>query len=350
MRVPKQSVFIILGPTSSGKTSLALKLCKKLNGEIISADSRQVVRYMNIGTGKIPFPLPVMLNSFQHLPNGNPPPPKKLKGFGPLTTKTKSETSPYVFDEVSIWGYDLIDPNEYFSGYDYANFAINKLQQILEQGKTAFLVGGTGFYIDLVTNRIKPALIEPNPELRKELGEMSLIHLQDILRKLNLAKFEKIDKNNRVRLIRAIEIAKSHSSHHPELENCHSALAGSIPLPHLENVKFVYIGLTAPRETLYKNADNWLDSIWKNGLENEVSGLLKGPYSQSSKLKGLVYGETVAYLKKEISKKEAIQKSKFALHAYIKRQLTWFKKNTDITWFDITQDNFEQNIYNFVNG
>ncbi len=221
----------------------------------------------------------------------------------------------------------------------------------MEQGKTLFLVGGTGFYIDLVTKRIKPALIEPNMELRKELNEMSLIQLQDILRNTNLAKFEKIDKNNPARLVRAIEIAKNRSPSHSELDSCHSGLdPESIPLPYLENIKFVHIGLIAPRETLYKNADNWLDSIWKNGLEDEVLGLLKGPYSQSSKLKGLVYGETVAYLKEEISKKEAIQKSKFALHAYIRRQLTWFKKNTDITWFDITQDNFEQNIYNFVNG
>ena len=359
-----ERIFIILGPTSTGKTSLALKLCKKFNGEIISADSRQVVKYMDIGTGKIPachpkppvilspseesseaFPsIPsVMLNlvlnlfhgSFQHLF------PQSFR----VTTRNLAQR-PHVLDGINVWGYDLINPNDYFSGYDYAKFALIKSKQILKQGKTVFIVGGTGFYIDLVTNRIKPALIEPNFELRKKLSGMSLIQLQDVLRKLNPLKFENIDKNgafceqnNPTRLIRAIEVEKGPTSKER-----------NEPLPYLENIKFMYLGLTASREILYNNADNWLDIIWKNGLEAEVSGLLKSPYSQSPKLKGLIYGDAVTYLKGGISKEEAITKSKFAIHAYIRRQLTWFKKNADITWFDITRDNLSENIYNFVSG
>ena len=269
-----------------------------------------------------------------------------------VTTRNLAQRPP-VLDGINVWGYDLINPNDYFSGYDYAKFALIKSKQILKQGKTVFIVGGTGFYIDLVTNRIKPALIEPNFELRKKLSGMSLIQLQDVLRKLNPLKFEKIEKNNPARLIRAIEIEKNHISRHSG--NASSVIRNPFPndpypLPYLENVKFMYLGLTAPREILYNNADNWLDIIWKNGLEAEVSGLLKSPYSQSPKLKGLIYGDAVAYLKGEISKEKAITKSKFAIHAYIRRQLTWFKKNADITWFDITRDNLSENIYNFVSG
>src|SRR4030042_4789177 len=142
----KSKVYIILGPTSSGKTSLAVNLCKKFNGEIISADSRQVYKNMDIGTGKLPI-------------NSN-------------ATVVKGDEK-WTIDGVNIWGYDLTTPDKFFSGYDFALFALNKAAELLKAEKTVFLVGGTGFYIDLFTGNVKPSTIKPNFEMRKELENLT---------------------------------------------------------------------------------------------------------------------------------------------------------------------------------
>lgn len=305
--MPNKKVFVILGPTSSGKTSIAIELCKKFNGEIISADSRQIFKYMDIGTGKIPVGSDI---------------------------KVEKKSDHWVLDGVKVWAYDLADPNQYFSGYDFSIFALRKAREILDSGKNVFLVGGTGFYIDLFTGRVKPSNVLPDEELRSSLSEMSLDELGEKLEKLNPEIFEKIDKQNKHRLIRAIERELSEK-------------VNEKPLPYLD-CEFSFIGLRAPREVLYKKADLWNEKVWENGLIDEVRELISKGYGSSSKLQGLVYKQVVQFLNEKISKDEAMTRSKFDLHKYIKRQETYFKKNTDIEWTDVSEDGYKKIIYNKV--
>ncbi|MBU1132920.1 tRNA (adenosine(37)-N6)-dimethylallyltransferase MiaA [Patescibacteria group bacterium] len=304
----KNKVYIICGPTSSGKTSLALDLCKKYGGEIVSADSRQICKGMDIGTGKIPVNYDFSL---------------------------EEEEEVWIVDGVKVWGYDLFSLDEYFSGVDWANYALRKIREVLDKGKNVFVVGGTGFYLDLFTDRVKPSSVKPDFELRKELEVIGLEDLQNKLRELSVEEFRKIDKYNKVRLIRAIE--KNISKEKREIE-----------LPYLD-IDFVWIGLKSPREFLYERADNWVDKVWSGGLLEETKDLLKR-YPDSSKLKGLVYKTVSEYLNESLDEKEAIQRIKFDLHAYIRRQQTYLKRNTDITWVDISKDDFKQIIYNIIDG
>lgn len=295
----KNQVFILCGPTSTGKTSLAIQLAKEFNGEIISADSRQIYKNMDIGTGKKPI----------------------IEEFS-----VEKHDEYWTLDGIKIWGYDLVSGEQYFSAYDFAVFALNKAKELLEKGKNVFLVGGTGLYIDIFTGRAGVAQVNANLELRKNLEILTKEQLLAQLTSLNVDKANKIDKDNKIRIIRAIEVETG------EVPN-------TTPLPHLTNTNFTFIGLTADRQLLYSRADSWLEKIWVNGLLDEVRALTGSP-----KLNGLVYKSALAFIVGALSEEEAKQRAKFDLHAYIRRQQTWFKRNKDIIWFDITQENFSQKI------
>ena len=301
-------VFVIVGPTSTGKTSLSVELCKKLGGEIISADSRQIYKYMDVGTGKLPIGSSIDI--------------KKGDGFWEL-------------DEIKVWGYDLVAPDQYFSSYDFAEYALEKTQEIFSGGKNVFLVGGTGYYVDTVTGKlVLNNNIEPDFELRSELEKKSLPELQSLLTSLNLEAFQKIDKKNPVRLIRAIEKEKGQKKN-------------ITPLPHYGD-EFIYVGLTGPREFLYSKADRWVEEIWKSGLVSETEKLLTMNFGSFPPLRGLVYKSSVSFINKEIEESAAVQRIKFDIHAYIRRQQTWFKRNPDIKWFDVSVDSYGENVYSFI--
>jgi len=302
MKIP-----VILGPTSSGKTSLAIKLCTKLNGEIISADSRQIYKFMDVGTGKVPIGKDVAI--------------ERKDDF-------------WVLDNVKVWGYDLVTPDEDFSAYDFAKFGLTVAGDLTEKSIVPFLVGGTGLYIDFFTHRIKDIIGPPDLELRKELEKKNLKGLQQDVRSLNLL-LNTSDFNNKRRLVRILERNKTSKS--------------PTPLPYLENAKFVFIGLTASRDFLYKRVDGWVDSIWEDDIiVTEVSDLISLGYVDSRRISGLIYGNAVDFLNTEKTREEAVQKTKFNLHAYIRRQQTYFKRNKAIKWFDVTQDNLTENVYNYI--
>jgi len=306
-KVPK--IYIILGPTSSGKTSLALDLCEKFNGEIISADSRQVCKYMDIGTGKVPIGVKAEV--------------KKSSEFWRLNGN-------------KIWGYDLVEPDQYFSGYDFAVFALDKAREIIANGKNVFLVGGTGFYIDIFTGRVKPSQIPPNLELRKFLENLPLNVLQKKLEDIDPEVFKRIDRVNKVRLIRALEKNSSVDFG-----------ANNKQLPYFD-FRPIYIGLTGSREVLYKRADSWVEGIWTLGLLDEVRDLRKKGFGEIPRIKGLIYGTAGDFLDGKVTKEYAIKRTKFNVHAYIRRQQTWFRRNPNIKWVDISQDDFEEIIYNKI--
>ena len=309
----KANIFVIFGPTSSGKTSLAIKLSKKLNGIIISADSRQVYKEMNIGTGKVPI--------------------KSNYDIQKLEYK-------WVINDIDLYGYDLVFPNEYFSAYDFYNYINDVIEVEHKKEKNIFLVGGTGFYIDVVTGKSSMSGIKPNPELRKQLENKTTNELFEILNRLNKKMASNIDKENRNRLIRAIEIAST-------FNNAKSYKNEQISSELTKYFDFIYLGLTANRETLYNRVDGWLDEIWKNGLLDETKYLL-AKYKNSDKLNGLVYRSVVEFLNNNIKEEEAIQKSKYDLHHYIRRQETWFKRYSDANLFAIEDKKYYEKILNLL--
>lgn len=288
-------LLIICGPTATGKTSLAAKLAKKYNGEIISADSRQVYRGMDIGTGK-------------DRPQG-----------------------------VTVWGYDLVDPNEDFSVAQYQKFARNKISQIWQRGKLPILVGGTGFYIKAVVDGIGSMHIPPDPVLREKLQHKSAFELFDILVQKDPEKAKRMnqsDKNNPRRLVRAIE----------------TAVFGQ-KVNYGEEIEFdsLFIGLGCESVELKKRIKKRVKERIKKGMEEEVVSLLrKGVNWQSQALNTLGYRLWRSFFKGDISLDELEKLWVREERQYAKRQITWFKKETRIKWFNITHRNYEKEVEKLV--
>lgn len=303
----QSKVVIILGPTCTGKTSLGLKLCQLFNGAIISADSRQVVRYMDIGTGKIPA--------------------------GENNRQLKKREDRWVVDGVDIFGYDLVNPDEYFSAYDFVNYCQSIFSQIRHDA--TFLVGGTGFYIDAITGRASLEGIGPNIELRKSLEKLSVEELGKKLLELDESAYKGIDTKNPARLVRAIE----------KVVQLTTSDKVNKVAPIVEKV--AYIGLSVEREILYQRADKWVDSIFNEKLFEEVK-LIQTRFPKSHRLNGLIYKSTVDYLNGVTDIKETVERAKFDMHAYIRRQQTWFKRNAEIKWLDICDKNFDSGAISIV--
>ncbi len=274
-------LLVICGPTATGKTKLAVCLASLFDGTIISADSRQVYKYMDIGTGK---------------------------------------------DFKNILGYDLIEPDEDFSVSKYSHFANQKIREIQEQNKLPILVGGTGLYIKAITDGIETLDVKPDEKLRKELSDKSPFDLFKILKKLNLKKANSMndsDKNNPRRLIRAIEIANQISQN-------------NIPISK-PKYEILFIGLTEPLEKLKQKIKDRVDERIENGFQKEVDFLKKNNFWVGAPSK------TLGYKDWPDSEKWKVEEFKYA-----KRQMTWFKKNPKINWFDITQNNFKKNVESLV--
>ncbi len=301
------NIVILAGPTSTGKTSLALELCKKYDGAIISADSRQVYKYMDIGTGKQP------LSTSAHIEKAD---------------------NRWIFNGISVWGYDLALPSEQLSAYDFVRFALAKARELLAAGKQVFVVGGTGFFIDAFTGRTPLEPVEPNPELRAELAELSTPKLYAKAVELHIEVPNVSEQSNRHRLIRRIEKALT-SSTAPKLS-------------YLPDVAFRYIGLTGPRELLYSKTDDWADAVWRQGLVLEVERLLSLGFGAAPPLHGLVYKSVLQYLEGGLIETDALSTIKSDLHAYIRRQLTYFKKNKDIVWFSTADSSHKAAIREFL--
>jgi len=289
------TIVVLLGPTSSGKTGLGLEL-GSLNPklELISADSRQVFKYMDVGTGKVPqnSALTVIKNDKYWLING-----------------------------VKVWGYDLVSPAEYFSAYDYTVFAKATIAAIYSRGNCPLIIGGTGFFIDALTGRLNLASAEPNFGLRKELNELTLEQALSRLKALNESDYYKIDQRNKIRVIRAIE----------------RNMLPQVEMQPTSGLAYSYFGLVDERQNLYDRVDKWAECIWGEALFEELRVLDRLGYKDTPPLKGLVYKTATAYLMGDVSFSEGLVRLKFDLHAYIRRQQTWFKKNDTITWLQVSE-------------
>lgn len=278
-------VIFIAGPTSSGKTSLALKLCKKFNGEIVSADSRQIYKYFDVGTGKIPI--------------------------GSDLTYKKGDNC-WKLDDVNVWLYDVVEPKLSFSVVDYKYAAERAIADITARGKIPFIVGGTGFYLNSLLGYEIDVEEPRNEDLRAKLEAKSLNELQDMIPLKIKGTLNNSDFNNKIRLIRKIEL----------LESGFEFKKRKVSTSPLEKNLIL---LNRSREEMYKRVDDWVDLIWIP-LKIEIKNLIDLGFKETSCMKGIIYKTALKQHEQQISEVAAKERIKFDLHAYIRRQETWFKR------------------------
>lgn len=290
----RNKIIVILGPTASGKSDVAITLAKKFDGEIISADSRQIYRRMNIGTGKV---------------------------IGTWDIKHRT----FVSEGIPHHLIDVADPNEEFNISHFKKLAEKAIEEILQKGKLPIICGGTGFWIKSIIDDVKLPEVKPNTELRRKLERNNAEELFIMLKKLDPERAQTIDAKNKVRLVRAIEIAKE---------------LGKVPkmLPvigHRSSVKhnFLQIGIDVPKEVLNAKIKKRLDERFKQGMVEEVDKLhSEGVSWQRLEYFGLEYRWIARYLQNKITLDEMKEKLYFDIIHYAKRQLTWFKKDKRILW------------------
>jgi tRNA dimethylallyltransferase len=328
-----RKLLVICGPTATGKTSLALHLAKVFKGELISADSRQIYKKMDIGTGK---DLPV--NAKWQVINA------RLGGF-------------YKVGGIKIWGYDLVEPTKEFSVARYIKKARKIIKDICRRDKLPILVGGTGFYIKGVVDGIPSASIPKNKDIRKSLEGKNVDELFEILRGIDPIKAASLnisDRRNPRRLIRAIEIAMSKDT---------EKLTEDTERFQLDTA---FIGLKAPRSILDERIKKRVDKRVKQGIEREIRNLLKKGVSwEDQAMDSLGYKQWApysSYLAPETSRlalargestgqrirKKVIEEWKRAEKQYAKRQMTWFKRDKRINWFDITKKGWKKSVERLV--
>jgi len=295
-----KKLIVILGPTSSGKSDLAVKLAKKFNGEIISADSRQVYKGMDIGTGKI--------------------------------TKREMRGIPHYL-------LDVASPKRKFTVIQYRKLALEAINKIQRKNKIPFLVGGTGFYIQAVIDGILIPEVPPDWRLRKNLEKKPVEKLYQILKKLDPKRARAIDKQNPRRLIRAIEIIKKTKKPVPILKK------QSLPYPVL------MIGIKKSFKELKKLIKKRLLKRLKQGMVSEVKKLRKSGVSWKRLDEfGLEYRYLSRYLQGKLNKQDMIEKLQKESEHFAKRQMTWFKRDKRIKWvknYNIA-DNLAKNFLNPV--
>lgn len=313
------NLLVICGPTATGKTELAIKLAKRFNGEIVSADSRQVYKGLNIGTGK-------------DLPKGAKLKFLWIKRFGF-----------YEIKGVRVWGYDLADPRHSFSVSQYITFAKRIIKDILKRGKLPILVGGTGLYIKGVIDGIATAEIPVSNRLRKSLEDKSSEDLFEMLAQIDPVKaagMNASDRKNPRRLVRAIEVATWRVDHGDEEEN---EKKEEIKLNILE------IGLTANEKYINAKIEKRVSERFKEKLKNEIADLIKNHVSwETQSMSSMGYGEWRDFFEGKKSEMEVIKTWEGEEKKYVKRQMVWFKKDVRIKWFDITDPDYYKNVENMV--
>lgn len=293
----RSKVLVILGPTSSGKSELAVKLAKKFNGEVISADSRQVYKGLNIATGKI----------------------TELQMCG-----------------VPHYLLNVTNPKKQYTVSDYIKKASKFVRYIEQKGKLPIICGGTGFYISALLGEIKLANVPPNKSLRKRLLGHRMSKLSEMLRKLDPERARAIDFKNPVHLIRAIEMAKYNSKGVRVRGTDKQSNADASPLykvPPRTN-RVLKIGLTLPKEELQERIHLRLLARIRQGIIAEAKHLHKAglSYKRMHEL-GLEYRLLAEYLQNKITKKELVERIEKENWHYAKRQMTWFKRDKEIKWF-----------------
>ncbi len=294
-----KKLLVICGPTATGKTALAIKLAKKFDGEIVSADSRQVYKGMDIGMGK-------------------------------------------EWGDVPIHGYDLVDPRREFSVSKYLKFARKILKDIWRRGKLPILVGGTGLYIKGVVDGIPTVEVPRNNELRKRLEEKSADELFESLSQLDAVRagsMNSSDRKNPRRLVRAIEVAQWNLGHGVK------CLTSDI----LHPTSVLVIGLTAAKEPLNKRIEDRVGERVKAGIKKEIESLLKNGVSwDDQSMMSFGYRQYRDFFEGEVPEEVVVSEWTREEQKYVKRQMTWFKKDKRVGWFDIFEVDYQKKVEKMV--
>jgi tRNA dimethylallyltransferase len=284
----------LVGPTGVGKSRLALRLAQALNGEIVSADSRQVYRYMDIGTAK-------------------------------PTPRERAAVPHHLID--------IVNPDEDFSLAQYQQLACKAIEDVNQRHKLALLVGGSGLYVWSVLEGWQIPAVAPDPEFRRHLEEKAASggedELYQELARLDPVAAQKIDPRNVRRTIRALEV-------HHNAEAPISQLQGKA----VPSFNTLIIGLTAERQELYRRIDLRVDDMIKQGLVDEVKQLLDRGYDAGlPSMSGIGYKQISLFVKGKLTLADAIQQTKFESHRLVRHQYSWFRlKDVRIGWFDINND------------
>ncbi len=287
-------LLAVVGPTGAGKSRLALRLAKALDGEIVSADSRQVYRHMNIGTAK-------------------------------PTTEEQALVPHHLID--------VVNPDEDFSLAQYQQLAYKAIEDIHRRHKLALLVGGSGLYVWSVLEAWKIPAVAPDPEFRRHLETKAAgggeDELYQELARLDPVAAQRIDPRNVRRTIRALEVHRS----------------AELPISRLQgkavpSFNTLIIGLTAERQELYRRIDLRVDEMIKRGLVDEVKHLMERGYNASlPAMSGIGYKQIILFLKGEMPLADAVQQTKFETHRLARHQYSWFRlKDVRIGWFDIQKE------------
>jgi len=289
MKRPK--VIVIAGPTASGKTALSIELAKRINGEIVSCDSMQIYKDMNIGTAK---PTKEEMQSIKH----------------------------YLID--------CVCPKERFSVSQYKKMAVEAIEEILQKGKVPIVVGGTGLYIDSLVYGIEFKEMNFDENYRNELNKMAddgrLNELYNQAKQIDPQAMEIVSPNDKKRIIRILEIYKATGKNKTE-QNKEST-------KNENPYEYIVFAINWDREVLYDRINKRVDLMIKDGLIEEVKNLLKKYDTFPTAMQGLGYKEVKEYLEEQISKEEMIEKIKQETRRYAKRQVTWFKKNKQTIWLN----------------
>lgn len=287
----KPTVIVICGPTASGKTALSIELAKKINGEIVSADSMQIYKDMDIGSAKVTI--------------------DEMQG-------------------IKHYLIDCVYPNERYSVANYKQDAKAAIEEILKKGKTPIVVGGTGLYIDSLIYEIEYKDIKIDEEYRKELerirDEQGIEVLYKKALEIDPVAMEKISSNDYKRITRILEIYKATGKTKTQQEA--ESRLNEIPYD------YKVFAINYNREQLYNRINKRVDIMIEKGLIDEVKFLLQKYNEFPTAMQGLGYKEVKQYLDGELSEEEMIEKIKQESRRYAKRQFTWFRKNKQTIWID----------------
>ena len=297
----KPKVIVICGPTASGKTALSIELAKKINGEIVSCDSMQIYKDMDIGTAK--------------------PTIEEMQG-------------------IKHYMLDFVSPDERYSVADYKKQAKQAIREIIEKGKVPIVVGGTGLYVDSLIYEIEYQDIEFDEKYRKQLEERSKKEGLEVLyneaKKIDPEAITKISPNDKKRILRILEIYNATGKNKTEQEK----------ESRKNEVEFDYkvYAISWDREKLYDRINQRVDIMIDQGLIEEVQKIYSKYNKFPTAMQGLGYKEVLEYLEGKCNKQEMIDKIKQETRRYAKRQLTWFRKNKQTTWLN-GEDKVANNIH-----
>nr|WP_288542830.1 tRNA (adenosine(37)-N6)-dimethylallyltransferase MiaA [uncultured Faecalibacillus sp.] len=293
-----EKVIVVIGPTSVGKTKMGVALAKKLNGEVISGDSMQVYRQMDIGTAKVTI--------------------EEMEG-------------------VPHHCIDILDPKDQYSVHDFQQTVRKQITEITNRGHVPIIVGGTGLYIKAALYDYTFSEMENNhDEINKKYKDYTNEQLYDHLKQIDEESAKILHFNNRRRVLRAIEIYEQTGQKKSEMIN---------EQEHICLYDAYFVGLTLPRELLYERINLRVDLMMKNGLQGEMESLIKqGLTRENQSMKAIGYKEWFDYFEGKCDLNEVSENIKKHSRQYAKRQYTWFKNQFDVHWYDVCLENYSKTI------